>query len=41
MMDEIFKDMIEEGIVIIYMDDMFLAAKTKECLQENTRRVLQ
>ena len=41
MMDEIFKDMIEEGIVIIYMDDMFLSAKTKERLQENTRRVLQ
>ena len=41
MMDEIFKDMIKEGIVIIYMDNMFLSAKTKECLQENTRRVLQ
>ena len=41
MMDEIFHDMIEEGIVIIYMDDMFLPAKTKERLRENTRRVLQ
>ena len=41
MMDKIFHDMIEEGIVIIYMDDMFLSAKTKEQLQENTRRVLQ
>ena len=41
MMDDIFKDLIEEGIVIIYMDDMFLSAKTKEQLRENTRRVLQ
>ena len=41
MMDDIFKDFIEEGIVIIYMDDMFLSAKTKEQLRENTKRVLQ
>ena len=41
MMDDIFKDLIEEGIMIIYMDDMFLLAKTKEQLQNNTRRVLQ
>ena len=41
MMDDIFEDLIEEGIVIIYMDDMFLSAKTKEQLRENTRRVLQ
>ena len=41
MMDDIFEDLIEEGIVIIYMDDMFLSAKTKEQLRENTKRVLQ
>ena len=41
MMDDIFEDLIEEGIVIIYMDDMFLSAKTREQLRENTRRVLQ
>ena len=41
MMNNIFEDLIEEGIIIIYMDDMFLLAKTKEQLQENTRRVLQ
>ena len=41
MMDNIFQDLIEEGIVIIYMDDMFLSAKNKDRLQENTRRVLQ
>ena len=41
MMDDIFEDLIEEEIVIIYMDDMFLSAKTKEQLRENTKRVLQ
>ena len=41
MMDDIFRDLIEEGIVIIYMDDMFLSAKTKEQLWENTKQVLQ
>ena len=29
MMDNIFEDLIEEGIVIIYMDDMFLSAKQR------------
>ena len=41
MMDDIFQDLIEEGIVIIYMDDMFLSARTKDRLRENTKRVLQ
>ena len=41
MMDDIFEDLIKEGIMIIYMDNMFLSAKTKEQLQENTKRVLQ
>ena len=41
MMDNIFEDLIEEGIMIIYMDDMFLSAKTKEQLWENTKWVLQ
>ena len=41
MMDNIFEDLIEEGIVIIYMDDMFLSAKMKEQLRENTKWVLQ
>ena len=40
-MDNIFEDLIEEGIMIIYMDDMFLSAKTKEQLLENTKQVLQ
>ena len=41
MMDDIFQDLIEKGIMIIYMDDMFLSAKTKDWLCENTKRVLQ
>ena len=41
MMNNIFEDLIEEGIIIIYMDDMFLLAKTKEQLRENTKQVLQ
>ena len=41
MMDSIFGDLIEEGIVIIYMDDIFLFAKTQEELEANTKRVLQ
>ena len=41
MMDDIFEDLIEEGIVIIYMDNMFLSVKMKEQLRENTKRVLQ
>ena len=40
-MDDIFEDLIKEGIVIIYMDNMFLLAKMKEQLRENTKRVLQ
>lgn len=40
MIDNIFQDLIE-GIVIIYMDDMFLSAKMKEWLCENMKRVLQ
>jgi hypothetical protein len=41
MMDSLFGDLIEEGIVIIYMDDIFLFAKTQEDLEANTKRVLQ
>ena len=39
MMDSIFGDLIDESIVIIYMDDIFLFAKTKESLENNTKRV--
>jgi transposase InsO family protein len=41
MMDDIFQDLTDEGIVIIYMDDIFLYAEDQETLKKNTKRVLQ
>ena len=41
MMDTIFADLIEGCIVIIYMDDIFLFAKTPKELENNTKKVLQ
>ena len=41
MMDVTFKDLIDEGIIIIYMDDLFLFTKDLVSLEENTKRVLQ
>ena len=41
MMDSIFEDLIEGCIVIIYMDDIFIFAKTPTELENNTKRVLQ
>ena len=40
MMDTIFSDMIDESIVIIYMDDIFLFAPDKVTLTKNTKQVL-
>ena len=40
MMDDIFGDLIDACLVIIYMDDIFLFAKDKETLEE-TKMVLQ
>ena len=40
MMDAIFEDLIDSCIVIIYMDDIFLFAKTLEELTTNTKKVL-
>ena len=40
MMDNIFRDMINHCIVIIYMDDIFLFAPDKRTLTENTKKVL-
>ena len=37
MMDATFKDLIDEGIIIIYMDDLFLFAKDLTSLEENTK----
>ena len=39
-MDDIFGDMINEGIIIVYMDDIFIFAPDKVTLMKNTRRVL-
>jgi hypothetical protein len=41
MMDNIFAGMIDEGIIIVYMDDIFLFAPNEETLTRNTKRVLQ
>ena len=40
MMDDIFGDMINDSIVIIYMDDIFLFAPDEKTLTENTKKVL-
>ena len=40
-MDATFKDLIDEGIIIIYMDDLFLFAKDLISFKENTKLVLQ
>ena len=37
MMDAIFNDMIDESIVIIYMDDIFLFTPDETMLTENTK----
>ena len=41
MMDSIFKDMIQENQVIVYMDDVLIFAQTQEDLEWNTQNVLQ
>jgi hypothetical protein len=41
MMDAYFQDMLNEGWIVIYMDDILLFAKTKEELREMTKRVLR
>ena len=40
MMDSIFSDMIDDCIVIIYMDDIFIFAPDESTLTENTKKVL-
>ena len=40
MMDDIFGDMINECIIIVYMDDIFLFAPDETTLTKNTKRVL-
>ena len=41
MMDHIFKELVENGGVIIYMDDILIHAKTKHQLDELTKKVLK
>jgi len=41
MMDTHFKDMIDEKWLVIYMDNILICAKTKEELEQRTKRVLQ
>jgi hypothetical protein len=41
MMDSIFADLIDRHIVVIYMDDIFLFAKSLNELEANTKKVLQ
>ena len=40
MIDGIFGDMINECIIIVYMDDIFIFAPDKITLTENTKKVL-
>ena len=40
MMDDIFRDMINDCIVIIYMENIFLFAPDEKTLTENTKKVL-
>ena len=41
MMDSIFSDMIKGCIVIVYMDDILIFARTQEELKQYTKTVLQ
>ena len=41
MMDSIFIEEIEEGVTIVYMDDILIYATTPELLKKYTKRVLQ
>ena len=41
MMDSIFKDMIQDNQVIVYMDDVLIFAQTQEDLEQYTKKVLQ
>ena len=41
MMDDIFGDMINECIIIVYMDDIFIFAPDEATLMENMKRVLK
>jgi len=41
MMDDIFEDLISEGVVVVYLDDILIFMETLEEHQKVTRRVLE
>ena len=41
MMDDYFRDMIDEGWITLYMDDILIHAKMKKDLKDKMKRVLQ
>jgi transposase InsO family protein len=41
MMDDIFRDLVAEGVVVIYLDDILIFTKTLEEHREVTKRVLE
>ena len=41
MMDHTFSNMITQGFLIIYMDDLLIHAKNKEDLKQYTKQILQ
>jgi len=41
MMNDIFRNLIAEGIVVVYLDDILIFSKTKEEHERAVRRVLQ
>ena len=41
MMDRIFKDLISEGVIVVYLDDILIFTKTLEEHQKVVRRVME
>jgi len=41
MMNDIFRNLIAEGIVVVYLDNILIFTKTKEKHEQAVRRVLQ
>ena len=41
MMDSIFIEEVEDGVIIVYMDDILIYATTPELLEKYTKQVLQ
>ena len=40
-MNDIFRELLAEGWILIYMDDILIMAKDETELEERTKRVLQ